>query len=208
MKFKMNKISLNESKTNLLITLFSIIIIFALLPVSILFQVILLIIEQFVLLIILDSILILLLLLISFYFVLRCFGSSVTINNDSILVTNMLFSKKEISYSEIDSVTTDHYSKGNQLLNELWGECIILTDKSDKELLKFTYNAIALNLINEKIEILNNVIENENNTSKELNNSEELNTSEELNNSIETTDTNENDSLNNQNDESLEKTTE
>ena len=190
MKFKMNKISLNESKTNLLITLFSIIIIFALLPVSILFQVILLIIEQFVLLIILDSILILLLLLVSFYFVLRCFGSNVTINNDSILVTNMLFSKKEISYSEIDSVTTDHYSKGNQLLNELWGECIILTDKSDKELLKFTYNAVALNLINEKMESLNNVTENEPNAT------------------IETTDTNENDPLNNQNDESLEKTTE
>ena len=68
--------------------------------------------------------------------------------------------------------------------------CIILTDKSDKELLKFTYNAIALNLINEKIESLNNVTENEPNAT------------------IETTDTNENDPLNNQNDESLEKTTE
>ena len=46
--------------------------------------------------------LILLLLLVVLYFILRCFGSNVTINNDSILVTNMLFSKKEISYSEID----------------------------------------------------------------------------------------------------------
>ena len=152
MKYKKNKISINESESNLLFILLICILGFALLPISIIMQVIFLLLKQYTVLIILDSILIGIILLIAIYFFLKCFCSSVTIKKEVIIIQEMLFIKKYISFEDIASVEVTEYSKSNPLLNDLWGKNISLFGKDNQLVLKFAYNDEAYNVLKSKLE--------------------------------------------------------
>jgi len=148
MNIKKNKLQIfkpnNKSFT------FIAIILAILLITSALLQVILILNKLHTPLVIVDSILLTILLITYLLLLLKCKFSTVTIKKEVIIVKNMAFSTKIISYEDIKSIEQAAYSSNNKL-NEIWGDYIYVYDNDDTLLFKFSFDQKAFDLINEKL---------------------------------------------------------
>lgn len=151
MKFKKNKISINESESNALFKILVIGLGFILLPLSISIQIIFLVLKQYAALVLIDCLLIFGLLIVVLVFFFKCSGSKVIINDDNIICQELFLLKRTININEIKEMKAKKYSKNNQLLSELWGKCIFLYDDENNELLRFSYNEVAYKLLLNKL---------------------------------------------------------
>lgn len=151
MKFKKNKISINESESNALFKILVIGLGFILLPLSISIQIIFLVLKQYAALVLIDCLLMFGLLIVALVFFFKCSGSKVIINDDNIICQELFLLKRTININEIKEMKAKKYSKNNQLLSDLWGKCIFLYDDENNELLRFSYNEVAYKLLLNKI---------------------------------------------------------
>lgn len=151
MKFKKNKISINESESNALFKILVIGLGFILLPLSISIQIIFLVLKQYAALVLIDCLLMFGLLIVVLVFFFKCSGSKVIINEDSIICQELFLLKRTIKINEIKEIKAKKYSKNNQLLSDLWGKCIFLYDDENNELLRFSYNEVAYKLLLNKL---------------------------------------------------------
>lgn len=153
MKIKKNQTQLFNpgNKSFILITIILAILIIS----SAVLQVVLMLNKLHTPLIIIDSILLFVVLITYLVLFLKFKLSTVTLKNEIIIVKNMGFSTKIISYEDIKTIKQAAYSS-NKKLNEIYGEYIYVYDNNDILLFKFSFDQKAFDFINNKLYKMNN----------------------------------------------------
>ena len=154
MKFKKNNLFL-QNKNQEFINNLILIVSASLFGVSVILQVVFLLCKLYVALIIVDIIFILILVALAIYFILKCFCSYIVLKNEVVIIRNMQFINKTISYEDFGNVVVKPYSDKISLLNKLWGEYIFVYDTENRLLFKTSNNEEVFNLLNARLQKFN-----------------------------------------------------